>query len=97
MKELQDKVLIDIKYDYSQEERDAAFEKLKIQAKKYDKNHPGSIQRSILFAASHYYLFLYSCIHSFIHACIQLLSSRQVLCRWMALSRSSWSLTSSGK
>lgn len=53
MKELQDKVLIDIKYDYSQAERDAAFEKLKIQAKKYDKNHPGSVQRSILFAALH--------------------------------------------
>jgi len=41
MKELEDKVLIDIKYDYSEAERYEAFEKLKIQAKKYDKNHPG--------------------------------------------------------
>jgi len=41
MKALEDKVLIDIKYDYTEAERDAAFEKLKIQAKKYDKNHPG--------------------------------------------------------
>jgi hypothetical protein len=53
MKELQDKVLIDIKYDYSQAERDSAFEKLRIQAKKYDKNHPGSVQCSILFVALH--------------------------------------------
>jgi hypothetical protein len=53
MKELEDKVLIDIKYDYSQAERDAAFEKLKIQAKKYDKNHPGNFKCSILFVALH--------------------------------------------
>ena len=41
MKELEDKVLIDVKYDYTDEERESLFEKLKVQAKKYDKNHPG--------------------------------------------------------
>lgn len=41
MKELEDKILIDVKYDYTDEEKESVFVKLKIQAKKYDKNHPG--------------------------------------------------------
>lgn len=43
MKEAEDKVALTVSYTYSEEEKDAAFEKLAIAAKKYDKSHPGSM------------------------------------------------------
>jgi hypothetical protein len=43
MKEAEDKVALKVSYTYSNEEKEAAFEKLTIAAKKYDRSHPGSM------------------------------------------------------
>ena len=43
MKELEDKVVIDVSYDFTQDEQNAAFKKLRAAAKSYDRTHPASL------------------------------------------------------
>lgn len=43
MKELEKKLAIKVTYEYTDKERDSAFQKLTVAAKRYDKNHPGAM------------------------------------------------------
>lgn len=43
LKALESKLVIDVSYEYTDAERDSAFKKLTVAAKKYDKNHPGAM------------------------------------------------------
>jgi hypothetical protein len=43
MKEAEDKMVLNITYDFSRDEKESAFRKLAVAAKKYDKSHPGCV------------------------------------------------------
>ena len=43
MKEAEDKVALKVSYSYSDEDKESAFDKLTVAAKKYDRSHPGSM------------------------------------------------------
>lgn len=43
VKALESKMIINVSYEYTDAERDSAFKKLTVAAKKYDKNHPGAM------------------------------------------------------
>ena len=43
MKELEDKVVVDVQYDFNKDEENEAFRKLRRAAKAYDRSHPASL------------------------------------------------------
>ena len=47
MKELEDKVVLDVQYDFNKDEENEAFMKLRIAAKAYDRSHPASLGHTL--------------------------------------------------
>ena len=47
MKELEDKVVLDVQYDFNKDEENEAFRKLRKAAKAYDRSHPASLGHSL--------------------------------------------------